>query len=148
MTIRDIPVLRCTCTLYGVRSCETFRCGGRFSSLARWRHPSAVRRPHGALDGACGRENPTSIGQAVQEEKRPPTSAHRSVEVDAARVLLHCSPMLLRQLRVAATSRPISTALLPHASVAEGWNVDRAMTSSQPRVRTPCRYAMLLLQRH
>jgi hypothetical protein len=59
---------------------------------------------------------------------------------------IHCSHMLLRQLHGAATSLPITTALVPQASVAEGSSVDMASTSRRPLVRTPHRHAMLLLQ--
>ena len=60
----------------------------------------------------------------------------------------HCSHMLLRLLQVTATSLPISTDLVPHASVAEDSSIDMALTSRQPLVRTTHARAMLQMQPH
>ena len=44
---------------------------GRVCSRGRGRLTSASRRPHAALDGACGRENPTFVRPNAEEQTRP-----------------------------------------------------------------------------
>ena len=60
---------------YGVVPLETYPTGGRVFSRRRDSRGSAIRRPHEERDGACGRENPTCIRQAVQEQTLPRVSA-------------------------------------------------------------------------